>query len=369
MKQKKNGKRGCRPLLRLALLAPPAFLIALYFALRSVPGAADRTAAGFSAPVRHFLGALCGHVSFSVMELFYAAVILWLLVSIGLGIAAVIRSGTKWKTACCRLLTIVLVFSCIWAAYCWLWGIDYYGESFAEKSGLTVSAVSTEDLTAVTKLFAEKANAFSTEVNRDSGGHFTTDVSGLFARSVSLYAASTDETFPCLAGTSFRPKAMVFSRLMSAMGFTGIYFPFTGESNINTDQPECMLPFTVAHELAHQRGVTAEQEANFIGVYACVTSGDAEFAYSGWLSGLVYLSNALYQADGDACGAILATLSPAVQTDLADNNAYWANWESAVTTASEKTYDVYLKANGQTSGIRSYGECVDLLVTWFSKQA
>lgn len=30
---------------------------------------------------------------------------------------------------------------------------------------------------------------------------------------------------------------MFFSRVMSAMNFTGVYFAFTGESNINVDAP------------------------------------------------------------------------------------------------------------------------------------
>ena len=63
----------------------------------------------------------------------------------------------------------------------------------------------------------------------------------------------------------------------------GFFFPFTGEANLNVDSPECLLPATIAHELAHVRGVAPEQTANFVAILACDTSGDPLYAYSGYL--------------------------------------------------------------------------------------
>ena len=73
--------------------------------------------------------------------------------------------------------------------------------------------------------------------------------------------------------TDVPPKAMRFSRVMSAMGFTGFYFPFTGECNVNVDFPAATLPSTVAHELSHRRGIASEQECNFRAVLACLRRG------------------------------------------------------------------------------------------------
>lgn len=42
---------------------------------------------------------------------------------------------------------------------------------------------------------------------------------------------------------------------MSRINYTGFFFPYTAEANVNVDSPLCMLPSTIAHELAHQRGV------------------------------------------------------------------------------------------------------------------
>src|ERR1043166_6917252 len=54
--------------------------------------------------------------------------------------------------------------------------------------------------------------------------------------------------------TDVPPKPVYFSGLMSRFGVSGVYSPFTGEPNYNTLQPDCDLPFAVAHEMAHQRG-------------------------------------------------------------------------------------------------------------------
>ena len=63
---------------------------------------------------------------------------------------------------------------------------------------------------------------------------------------------------------------------MSALDFTGIYCPYTGESNVNVDSPACLLPSTAAHELAHQRSIALEQECNFLAILACTTCGNEE---------------------------------------------------------------------------------------------
>ena len=154
------------------------------------------------------------------------------------------------------------------------------------------------------------------------------------------------------------------------LGFTGMYFPFTGEANVNVDAPACLIPVTIAHEMSHQRMISSELEANFVGIAACVTSNDVAFQYSGYLLGLLQLCNALYPVDAQAWQDIVyQTFTPELATDWQDNNTYWAALESPVEDVAGNAYDSFLKGNGQELGMRSYGACVDLLVAYFGTAA
>ena len=141
------------------------------------------------------------------------------------------------------------------------------------------------------------------------------------------------------------------------MDFTGFYFPFTGEANLNVDCPASFLPSTIVHEMAHQRGIASEQECNFIAIAVSLASGDPVYRYSGLLMGYVHLGNALYRADPDRWQVIRDTLPDTVVADLRQNSAYWAAFEGPVNDAASKVYDSFLKSNGESVASRATAPC------------
>ena len=63
-------------------------------------------------------------------------------------------------------------------------------------------------------------------------------------------------------------------------------------------------------------------------------------------------------------------LPPEVRADLADNNAYWAQFQdTAVQKVSNEVYDRFLKGYGEEQGLQSYGTVVDLLVVYYRDAA
>ncbi|HJB52755.1 MAG TPA: DUF3810 domain-containing protein [Candidatus Oscillibacter pullicola] len=320
-------------------------------------------------PLRLALSSVTYRVSFSVMEVLYALAALAAIGYVAWSVAAVVRAGGRRASrgyaaavgAVCIGLTVYLLSS-------FLWGVSYYTDTFQDKSGVRAEEVSLPDLTAVTAWFASNLTETADEVPRDAAGLFDVSLDDIFADSTAVYEGA-EELFPFLAFEDRVPKRMFFSKVMSAMNFTGVYCAFTGESNINVDAPACLIPSTIAHELAHQRGFASEQECNFLAVLASTTSGNPVYAYSGWLMGYIHLGNALYGADREAWQAIRDTLPDTVRADLASNNAYWASFEGAAADASQKVYDTILKGYGQEDGIRSYGTVVDLLVAYYRDTA
>lgn len=322
-----------------------------------------------SAPIRRFLGSLSNQVSFSMMEVLYVLAGILVLAYVVWSTVAVIRArGRRKDRAYSAVLGAVCAGLSICAATCLLWGVCYYTDTFQDKSGVYAEEVSLPDLTAVTAWFAENLAEMADQVPRDENGLFDVSLDEIFADSTTIYQGA-EELFPFLQFDDWVPKRMAFSKLMSAMNFTGVYFAFTGESNINVDSPACLIPSTIAHELAHQRGIASEQECNFLAVLASTTSKNPVYEYSGWLMGYIHLSNALYRADPETWNAIRSILPETVMADLRDNNAYWAAYEGAAADVSQSVYDSYLKNYGQENGIQSYGTVVDLLVVYYRDAA
>ena len=366
-KRKKGAARLC-PVRHTLLLAALA-VIGAYFAFRGKHEWMVFLSDRFVRPCHNAMATLCDRAAFSVAELIYALVIVVILVYIIYSVIALIRQPERGKRLYRMLVTLAMTAALFYAGFCLLWGVYYYGDSFAARAGLTDEPVSAAQLETVTRYFAQLANERSNRVQRDENGVFSVPREELLEKGRTLYDG-IEETFPALAGEAHRPKPMVFSKVMSAIEFTGFFFPFTGEANLNTDSPVCFLPSTIAHELAHQRGVAKEQEANFAAVAVSLENGDDDFVYSAALLAYVHLGNALYDADHAAWERVYASLNGQVRADFAANRAYWSKYDdTAVSKASDAVYETFLESYGQTLGLKSYGACVDLLVAYYYEEA
>lgn len=364
VKTKKKSRLGV-----IAAVAAPVALALLFLLLSPSRGFANFVTVWFSRPVKALLGTVFGVIPLSVMELEYIAAFLFILIWNIRTVALAVRREDGLRLALRRTGVFLLVIAYLLVFFLWCFAIDYRSDSFSERSGLEAGPVETEDLYVVTKYFVQSAAQYASEVKRDGDLHWAEELDGYLGSSKYIYENLNSE-FPFLSARSRVPKKMYLtSRISSWMGFTGVYFPFSGESNINIEAPGPFIPQTICHELAHQKGVYAEQEANFVGIAAAIASGDPVYVYSGLLAGSVHLANALAAADAKLWRELVPLMSDEMRTDWNDNHAYWQQFEGKVEEVSSKVYDGYLKAQGQELGIRSYGACVDLLVAYYADMA
>jgi hypothetical protein len=315
-------------------------------------------------PVKRALSAICDITALSVAEIVVAAAIIFALYYIVRWVIAVVKSEEKLPVFLKKLLGALCAILTVYFGMSLMLGTTYYSDSFQDKSGLYAKGGTVDELYSLAKFFAKKTTETGSLVSRDENGVFNVPLDVIISNSRGIYDRAEEE-FHFLSGPDRRPKKVIFSRLMSYLNNTGFYFPFTAEANINADCPLAIIPSTIAHEFAHQRGVAAEQEANFVAIISCVTSGKAEYEYSGWLLGYIYLVNALYSQDYDRFVEVYSFLSEEVLADLRANNEYWAQFETPVSEISDKLYDEFLKGYGQEMGVQSYGAVVDLLLAYF----
>lgn len=347
---------------RHAVLLVSLAWLAAYFLLRENRAVMNFLCKALVRPWHAFAGRLFSAVPFSVTEwviLFLAALGVVLLVLL---IVQLIRR--RWAKAYRTGMTILSVSAAMFALFCLWWGVLYYSDSFTEQAGLERRNISVQELETVTRYFAEQASSAGEHVERGEDGVFRADKSDIFRRSADIYGCA-EQIFPCLAALAVRAKPVLLSRLLSYIRYIGFFFPYTAEANLNADSPACLLPSTIAHELAHLRGVAREDEANFCAVVACMESGDEDYRYSGALLAYIYLGNALYRADYDAWREVYSTLSENVRADLRANNDYWARFETPAADVSEKVYESFLQTYGDDRGMQSYGACVDLLTVYY----
>lgn len=319
-------------------------------------------------PIHHALARFNSAVSFSVAELLIVCAVLFVLAELIWGVVLLLRrrmSGRRLYVGLTRIVSLVLL---VYAGFCTLWGTYYYGDDFAHKSGLSNEPVSVEELETVTAYFASLANEYGAQVERNDDGFYIADRAEILRRSPELFD-DTVADFPNLDGPRVCVKPIRFSRFLSYLDFTGFFFPFTGEANVNIDFPPSLFASTVAHELSHQRGVAKEQEANFTAVLTSLNNGDVDYCYSAALLAYTHLGNALYKADYEAWQAVYETLDEEIMRDFALNNAYWRQFETPAQSVSHGVYEAFLQSYEQTLGRKSYGACVDLLVNYYYETA
>lgn len=165
-------------------------------------------------------------------------------------------------------------------------------------------------------------------------------------------------------------KKIALSKPFTYTQISGVYTVFTGEANINVNLPAFVIPSTAAHEMAHQRGIAPEDEANFVAFMVCYNSDDPFIRYSGLMEMLDYLAGALLEADANLYvelsqkfleSSVIEYLLFSLSISKYNTND---NTVGEIATAAN---DAYLKSQGQTAGVESYDLVASLATAYLLK--
>ena len=245
-----------------------------------------------------------------------------------------------------------------------LWGFNYARPSLADRAGLSGGSVDAQAVLSAGERAAETASSLFDALDNEQTPTvlpFTFDELN----------RNLDEAFERLSlpgdGIEFDPtpaKPLASSTLFSYLGISGIFIPFTGEPSVNVLQPDVLLPIVVAHEKAHQRGVTHEGEANFAAFLACADeSSPTYFRYAAYLFATRYLlTEASFYLPPSDVDQAWSRLGEGPSEDVRAIREFWRRYQGPVSKAASRANDRYLRAMQVEGGAQSYGTVVQLLM-------
>jgi hypothetical protein len=318
-------------------------------------------ARGWGLRVAAAISVVTGAVPFSVAEVSVLALVagvvagLWRLLR-GPGRVARTRRALPW---------VLAAVSLTWAWGMASWGLNYRREPLIDTFGYPAGPTTPDELARLGGELVDALNAARAETAEDAAGVARLDGTArdAFARAAHTYD-QLGEHYPFLGGTYAPPKAIVLSPILSLLGIGGVYDPLTAEPNVNVDVPSFFLPFNACHELAHQRGVAREDEANFVGWLAAREDPGADFRYSAARFAARHIVGSWARTDVDAARAAWERRSAAVRRDDDAAEAWRARYDTVVAVVGHAMNDAYLRSNGVRDGAASYGRVTDLLVAW-----
>ena len=262
------------------------------------------------------------------------------------------------------------VFFAFLSLYSLTLGIGYHKTEIEKNLDLPGREVNAESLAETFLQLMEECNALAEELTLDADGFSVMPMDfRTLSDEINVAFDRLCADIPSLEIKNFHSdaKRVMLSRQMSALEITGVYTFFTGEANVNVHYPDYSVPYTLAHELAHQRGIARENEANFIAHLVCIRSDNPYIRYSGYMNMLEYVASAISRTDKELYRELYAGLNANIVSEMkAYSDFYRNNKKPFWSKLSDTVNDTYLKAQG-TEGIVSYGLVVRLAVAYYAE--
>ena len=274
---------------------------------------------------------------------------------------------TKFKGFLSKILEIVAFCSVIYFSFYLCWGLNYYREPLSKNLGYQQTQYTTDTLETLSYHLVQKLNQSQLFITKLD----TLKVVNPYSQK-EMYALSRRgydslaKDFPSFKYQFGTAKSSLMSWVQSYNGISGYMNPLTGEAQVNRRIPKTGFPTTVCHEMAHQLGYAAEDEANFIGFLAALYNNDPYFQYAAYRMATRYTLFELYKRDPEKYDAVYQRINKGIVKDFKSSSEFWLQYETPLEPLIKRGYNAYLKSNNQAKGVASYNHVVDLLICYFA---
>jgi len=309
---------------------------------------------------------LTGLLSFSLGDIMYILLGLYIVASICFFIRRLINQQNRWSIVKEHSIKAFNFLATIFIVFKLLWGLNYSREGVAYQLKLKETVYCKEDVVELIEDLIFEANRCRKQISDTTLPEMNIDT--VFAQTKSAYF-EIGKQYQFLSIDKFSIKPSLFSPTGNYFGYTGYYNPFTGEAQVRDDIPTILLPFIACHEIAHELGYASEEEANFVAYLVCAHTKNIYFRYSMCLEMLDYAFGELYfkyaQSSSPVNGIkkrlqLEDCFEQQVKNDRKAIQLFFAKNKKNSSNISAVFYDKYLKANYQKMGINSYNQVISL---------
>lgn len=262
------------------------------------------------------------------------------------------QQKAQWLIALLQITRLVLVVSIVLYLF---WSALYAQSKLTEKLNFpSVNSISNEELYGFDSILIQRMNHLMPQLDSMN-----------FARVNSSAAHEyQDLNLPFV----LRAKPSLFGEALAYFGVSGFFNPFTGEAQIDPATPYFMMPFLVCHEMAHQTGIAAEDDANLMAYMQCVESENISFRYSGYFNIWLYAHNKVFRLDSTKAITLKASLNRVSLNHLEILKRRNEQYHNFLDDWSTYIFDRFLKMGNQKDGIGSYRNVAYSALLWEHKR-
>jgi hypothetical protein len=285
-------------------------------------------------------------VPISVGDILYIIGGIVLVVTVGRWLYFIVRFRTRKHDLAHSLLHTIVTLGVVYIIFILGWGGNYYKTPLADYWGISHEVHPDSSMAGFDRFLVGQLNTYAP-------GYHEERFKDIDERAQNYYKDYTDSR---TRAHGIKAKASIFGFWMQHLAIQGYYNPFTGEAQVNRFLPPFMLPFVICHEMAHQAGIAAEDDANLLAYAVGSTPRDSLFRYSSYLNLWLYTHARLRQTDSSLAKALRAELNPLTLSHLDTLKAIRMRYASDVADYSGALYDGYLRLHHQKDGIESYNK-------------
>ena len=319
-------------------------------ALKSNPEICEAMTRGVSRFIVSVSSTLTGWISVSVTEEFFIFLVLGIITLVVIAIIELKRK--KWRASIHRVLEIAGILLLSFNLYTLSCEFAYNREEMPLP--YYENEVAREEHVDIFNYFANDVNYCITQLEFKENGDVKSTMS------LKELANEVKKAYKIIEGNDYFAshfggvKPMASSFIYREFQITGVTYSPLGEANINILNTTTNLPLTVAHELAHTKGVMREDDANKLAFYVCLNSEHPYLryaAYSAYFYQIEAMTSTYYLTAEERTN--LVAVEPMLNKTRNYEYKFWKDHD-LLGDIGNWINDLYIKSSGVKEGTTSY---------------